>query len=593
MKESSYRERDYAFGQAMLTLRSASGVTQAGLADRLGVSRQTVVGWEAGSSYPQSHHLRRFIEFCLQQGAFPAGHEAEEIRAFWKAAHQKVLLDENWLEAILPKDPLSTGIAVPEPIAITGISNQPPARLPHLPRIDRVGIPTASTLYGREAELGILARWILEEHCRVVSVLGMGGIGKSALAIRLMHHLADHFEVMIWRSLRDAPPFEAFLDDCLEALSPQPLGELPADLEGRFNLLVEYLVSRRTLLVFDNLEVLLEDGVDTGRWCPGFEGYGKLLRRLAESEHQSCLLLTSREKPSDLIEYEGNLGPVHALRLAGLETSACQQILRERGVDGSAEDLEKLVEWYGGNPLALKIVAETIVELFGGEIAPFLEQGEVVFGSVRALLDEQFARLSADEQTVLLWLAILREPVSIEELLAALATPLPRAQVLEAVEALRRRSLIERGHRPGSFTLQSVVLEYATARLIDEAASEIEAGPALSADRAWVGTGHLQRLRAADPTAPAGGPAAGAAAPPLPGQRGAGAAPAGPARPGCVSAPTMPRGMDRPTCWPCCACCAGTCVAWISRSWSCAGCICKGSRCRMRTCPGRCCVRAS
>jgi hypothetical protein len=102
------------------------------------------------------------------------------------------------------------------------------------------------------------------------------------------------------------------------------------------------------------------------------------------------------------------------------------------------------------------IVAETIVELFGSEIAPFLEQGEVVFGSVRELLDEQFARLSADEQTVLLWLAILREPVSIEEVLAVLGTPLSRGQVLDAVEALRRRSLIERGQRQGSFTLQGI-----------------------------------------------------------------------------------------------------------------------------------------
>ncbi len=47
------------------------------------------------------------------------------------------------------------------------------------------------------------------------------------------------------------------------------------------------------------------------------------------------------------------------------------------------------------------------VELFGSEIAPFLEQGEVVFGGVRELLAEQFARLSAVEQSVLLWLAIL------------------------------------------------------------------------------------------------------------------------------------------------------------------------------------------
>ena len=82
---------------------------------------------------------------------------------------------------------------------------------------------------------------------------------------------------------------------------------------------------------------------------------------------------------------------------------------------------------------------------------------------------------SALEQTVLLWLAILREPVSLEELLAVLVTPLSRAQVLEAVEALRRRSLLERGKRQGTFTLQAVVLEYATGRLIAEASREIKA----------------------------------------------------------------------------------------------------------------------
>jgi len=48
--------------------------------------------------------------------------------------------------------------------------------------------------------------------------------------------------------------------------------------------------------------------------------------------------------------------------------------------------------------------------------------------------------------------------------------------VLEAVESLRRRSLIERGKLQGSFTLQSVVMEYVTARLIAEVTSEIKQG---------------------------------------------------------------------------------------------------------------------
>src|SRR5258706_14081755 len=101
MKRSSYGERDYGFGQAMLSLRRAIGLTQAGLAEHLGVSRRAVGEWEAGSSYPKAGHLKRLIELGVQQQAFPAGREAEEIRAFWQAARQKLLLDEPWLAALL------------------------------------------------------------------------------------------------------------------------------------------------------------------------------------------------------------------------------------------------------------------------------------------------------------------------------------------------------------------------------------------------------------------------------------------------------------------------------------------------------------
>ena len=115
MKSPSYRELDYTFGQAMLTLRTACGLTQAGLADLLGVSRQAVVGWETGSSYPQARHLKHFLTLCVQQGAFTPGREADEIRAFWKAAHQKVLFDENWLAALLDDLRTSAVLTAPRP----------------------------------------------------------------------------------------------------------------------------------------------------------------------------------------------------------------------------------------------------------------------------------------------------------------------------------------------------------------------------------------------------------------------------------------------------------------------------------------------
>ncbi len=109
----------------------------------------------------------------------------------------------------------------------------------------------------------------------------------------------------------------------------------------------------------------------------------------------------------------------------------------------SVAERDRLIERYGGNPLALKIVAPTIADLFGGAIQAFLDQGELIFGSVRYLLQEQFARLSAVESSLLLWLAILREPVTVPELSAVLNNSLPRGQILEALDTLRGRSLIE------------------------------------------------------------------------------------------------------------------------------------------------------
>ncbi len=342
--------------------------------------------------------------------------------------------------------------------------------------VDWSDAPAIRTFYGREWELTLLTEWVVEEHCRVVSVLGLGGIGKSTLAINLMHWVADNFQVVLWRSLRDVPTCEALLDDLLQTLAPDARREKDVTIEQRQSLLLEYMRASRTLLVLDNLESILEEGEGAGRMRPGYEGFGRFLRLSAEAEHQSCVLLTSREKAGDLVAFEGNRAPVRTLRLARLGVEACEQLLAEKGVAGTATERAQLIEAYAGNPLALKIVAQTIVDLFDGEIAPFLEQGELIFGGVRDLLNEQFDRLSQLEQWILVWLAILREPSTFDELLAVMVTPTPRARVLEAIEALRRRSLIERGQKPGSFTLQSVVLEYMTARLIAEAASEIEQG---------------------------------------------------------------------------------------------------------------------
>src|SRR6478672_3235031 len=323
---TAYRERDYAFAQLVLTLRTAIGLTQAGLAERLGISRRAVAAWEGGLSYPRADRLKQLITLGVQQQAFPAGREAEEIRALWKAAHQKVLLDGSWLAALLgrPRPALTllpTWPSVPfeGPQQGEQISAAQPAAEP---RVDWGEALAVASFYGRERELAQLTEWVTQERCRVVSVLGLGGIGKSALAVSLMHEVAPHFEVVIWRSLRDAPNCEALLADCLQVLAPEPLAHLPVTLEARLSLFLRYLRDERALLVLDNLEVLLAEGEGTGHMRAGYEGYARLLGDVAQTEHQSCLLLTSREKPRELEALEGSRAPVRSLRLAGLDVSA-------------------------------------------------------------------------------------------------------------------------------------------------------------------------------------------------------------------------------------------------------------------------------
>jgi WD40 repeat protein/transcriptional regulator with XRE-family HTH domain len=475
MSRAFYDERDYSFGQAILQLRTKIGLTQAKLAALLGVSRRAVGEWEAGKSYPKAERLKQLIEFGIKQRAFPSGHEAEAIREIWAAAHQKMLLDELWLTSLLKSSlPLHSS-----PLAqMREESTHDPAGRTRPasdgPLTDWDQAFTVSGFYGREQELAQLTQWVLQERCQVVSLLGMGGIGKSTLAIQAMHRLAPHFDTVIFRPLRNAPSCEELLDDCLLVLVPQHLRMVPASLEERFSLLMDHLRTSHTLLVLDNLESLLEAGNIQGHLRPGFEGYERLLHLLAETAHRSCLLLTSREKPTVLRPLEGRHSQVRSLRLTGLDSAACEQLFTENDIEGTPQERQRLAEAYAGNPLALKIVTETITDLFGGHTGQFLAVDTLIFGNIADLLQEQFARLSPLEQTVLYWLAIVREPVTFHDLLSILFPPLSQGSVMAAIDSLRRRSLIEPGQRQGTFTLQSVVLEYVTSVLVARIAQEIQ-----------------------------------------------------------------------------------------------------------------------
>ena len=77
--KTSYRKLDYEAGKAIQTLRIKIGLTQAGLAEQLGVSTRTVREWEAGGSYPKTEHLKALMALAVKSQVFPKGSEAQEI----------------------------------------------------------------------------------------------------------------------------------------------------------------------------------------------------------------------------------------------------------------------------------------------------------------------------------------------------------------------------------------------------------------------------------------------------------------------------------------------------------------------------------
>ncbi len=87
--------------------------------------------------------------------------------------------------------------------------------------------------------------------------------------------------------------------------------------------------------MLDNVETLLQAERLEGRYRQGYEGYGRFFERVAQTTHQSCLLLTSREMIDELEPLEGTRSVVRVLKLAGLGLVASQELLAEKDLLGA------------------------------------------------------------------------------------------------------------------------------------------------------------------------------------------------------------------------------------------------------------------
>ncbi|MEM7591118.1 MAG: DUF1822 family protein, partial [Cyanobacteria bacterium P01_A01_bin.83] len=259
----------------------------------------------------------------------------------------------------------------------------------------------------------------------------------TVLMKKLGEQVKDQFEIVIWRSLIDAPSLKELVYSILPSSSAWEQEEkfLPQ--------LLRLLRSHSCLLLLDNVETILQPGKLSGKYRPGYEDYATLFRYLRESNHQSCMILSGLESPAGIFRNEQPNSKIHSLHISGLSTAQARCILEEvEGLIPSAS-WSKLIEYYQGNPTLLTIVSKIIKELFNGNVEEFLAQNSLVLGEMNRLLDKSLQRLSVLETEILYWFIGESKPIVLSEIQTDIPISIYPTELIEAIESLQKRSLIK------------------------------------------------------------------------------------------------------------------------------------------------------
>lgn len=315
-----------------------------------------------------------------------------------------------------------------------------------------------SQFWGREAELERLKRWVLSDRCSLVGIVGFGGVGKTALSVKFSQEVQQEFEVVIWRSLRDRPPLLSLLADILSVINYTQTVTVEPSETRMLSMLIKVLQQRRCLLVLDNWDTVLDPRRECLKlYLSGYEGYGELLKYIGEIQHQSCAIVTSREKPDEITTLEGELLPVRIFKLGGLTEKAGAKLIEAKGLQSGYTEVNKLVNYYRGNPLAIKMAVAKIKELCLENVNDFWSSHQIICGGICQLIKPQLEGLSALERQILYTLARSEQPLAIA-LWQNILSSTTADQITKALSLLEERSLIEK-QEPG-YLLPPAIAEY-------------------------------------------------------------------------------------------------------------------------------------
>ena len=293
--------------------------------------------------------------------------------------------------------------------------------------------PQIINFYNRETELKTISNWIFKQNTRLMSILGLSGIGKTALVKRWVDLNLDQFEFIIWRSLKYPKPLELLVKDLLNIIKPED----KQTIDDQVKQLLDIFINKKCLIILDDVQNIFTQGQFAGQYQPEYHSYQNFFTLVTEVEHQSSLILISQEQCPEMQGWENELYPINCLELSGLYDL---EILNNKGLKND-EFWLNLINLYEGNPIYLKSITISIKNIFDGDVAEFLAENELVITQeMRSHFNQLFHRLSPIEQQIVLKLSQFEQPLSRETLRESVE--LSSTDLINGLQSLQQRYLV-------------------------------------------------------------------------------------------------------------------------------------------------------
>ena len=278
------------------------------------------------------------------------------------------------------------------------------------------------SLVGRRAALAEVLGWLRDPGCRLLTIVGPGGCGKTRLALEAAREATGDFEdgvcVVPLAPLEPAVPLAPVIAQSV-GLVLQPEGDPRAQV-------LYYLRGKRMLLLLDNMEHVLASGAalvaDILAAAPGVKCLVTTRARLNLRDEQLYPLSGMRfPDPDELVGPGGGAVGDDGYGAVDLFLHAARRARPDFAPDDEDQrHIFEICRWVDGMPLGILLSASWIEMLTPGEIASELAARDLDFldtdwadaperhRSMRAVLDQSWRLLSGHQQRVMAALSVFR-----------------------------------------------------------------------------------------------------------------------------------------------------------------------------------------